>query len=164
MSTRKVCFSLPAGSVELAQSRPLFPCPASMSNVFLMSLGKYWLIWSLFICTGSTGRGGVKSPRSSPSYSSSSPSSPASTLTLRSSANRTLSPFLLAIRSITSWSCAAVRALSKLCFASLFSSTQTAKGEPGMSGNVIPNLSMSLFESMVHPTAKEATPNFKAPF
>ena len=160
MSTRKVCFSLPAGSVELAQSRPLFPCPASMSNIFLMSLGKYWLIWSLFIC--STGKGGVKSPRSSPSSSSSSPSSPASTLTLRSSANRTLSPFLLAIRSITSWSCAAVRALSKLCFASLFSSFQTAKGEPGMSGNVIPNLSMSLFESMVHPTAKEA--NFKAPF
>ena len=114
MSTRKVCFSLPAGSVELAQSRPLFPCPASMSNIFLMSLGKYWLIWSLFICTGSTGRGGVKSPRSSPSYSSSSPSSPASTLTLRSSANRTLSPFLLAIRSITSWSCAAVRAVRAL--------------------------------------------------
>ena len=57
--------------------------------------------------------GGVRSPRSSPS-SSSSPSSPASTLTLRSSANRTLSPFLLAIRSITSWSCAAVRAVRAL--------------------------------------------------
>ena len=32
MLTRKVCFSLPAGSVALAQSLPLFPDPASIES------------------------------------------------------------------------------------------------------------------------------------
>ena len=39
MLTRKVCFSLPAGSVVLAQSRPLFPDPASIES----NLG--WMCW-----------------------------------------------------------------------------------------------------------------------
>ena len=39
MLTRKVCFSLPAGSVVLAQSRPLFPDPASIKS----NLG--WMCW-----------------------------------------------------------------------------------------------------------------------
>lgn len=48
--------------------------------------------------------------------------------------------------------------------ASGFSSTQRAKGDPGMSGKVTPNLEMSLLLSILQPTAKEATPHFFAPF
>ena len=48
--------------------------------------------------------------------------------------------------------------------ASGFSSTQRAKGEPGMSGKVTSNLAMSLLLSILQPTAKEATPHFSAPF